>query len=159
TVTSADLTKDAHAVAAADITIPGGQPGRLDADLTVTQPMKADGSFDVAVDKVQGKGVAKSIPTALLQPVPASTPLLAARDLGRTVDASAAFQPGAAPNLNHVQLAVNGEHLQLSGVAETDLSADTLRGSDLHVVTTVQPALLESLGGVRSDGPLGVDIA
>src|SRR5262249_27664126 len=154
----ADLTKDAHAVAAADITIPGAQPGRLDADLMVAQPMKADGSFDLAVDKVQGKVVAKSIPAALLQPVLASTPLLAERALVRPVDASGAFQTGVTSNVNHVQLAINGEHMQLSGVAETDLSADTLRASDLHLVTTIQPALLEACGGIRADGPLGVDV-
>ena len=79
-----------------DAVIGDAETGRLEGQIIAKEPVGPDGSMAVGLAGLTGKITGRSVPSALLQPLLQKTPLVAARDLGPTIDLNADFSGGVA---------------------------------------------------------------
>ena len=110
----------------------------------------------------------RDFPTAALQRWLASTPLVATRDIGPTLDLSVQGGTGEAT------LQLSGQHLQLKAAAAVNASTGAVQGHDAEASIDLDPAMLASMGvqvtapgrvkaslarfAVPPPGPAGVDL-
>ncbi|MGH7292952.1 MAG: hypothetical protein ACREJT_17155, partial [Myxococcota bacterium] len=104
-LTSADLSKLVEAQTAADINIPGEQPGSLRGQFELEKPFKPTGEIDVTLDGISGTLIAQNIPTALLQPFLGQSGIVLNRDLAKLINLDAAFSQGQTKDIKIKALA------------------------------------------------------
>jgi hypothetical protein len=87
-----------------------------------------------------GSVAVRNLPAVAVQPWLASTPLMAVRDIGPTIDLTLQGGAGAAT------LQIAAPHLQLSAAASVDVATGAVQGRDGVVTIDLDPGLLASLG-------------
>jgi hypothetical protein len=139
----------------------GAAPSRLEGTLALDAPLAPDGSVRVGLDRIRGALTGRAVPTALAQPLLASTPLLLTRDVGSAVDLTARFAPDdRADVLSNVNVDVKSAHatLELTATVRADRA---IEGGRLKAGIDVHPDLLAAVAGTSIAGAtrLEVDVA
>ena len=106
----------------------GNEPSLLDGAVSVLAPLAADGSINLGVDSLTGDVTGQRVPSALMQPFLAGTPVLLSRDLGDLVDVSAKFSPGEQKD---IELSLTADQAR---IAFTDPEQQRLHAAVVHDV-------------------------
>jgi hypothetical protein len=158
-VRSSDLTGAVRLDLRMETELAGGAVSEMVGAVTVGAPVRPDGTVEIALERMHGAVRGADVPTALLQPFLADTPVLLARDVGSTIDVGASVgapgggDPGdaTAAGPRAVTVDVSSEHLGLEAAAA--VSADgAIEGRKLIATARVDPAL----AGDAIDAPASV---
>jgi len=154
TVVSDDLTQLVKIAANGNAQLEGHPPSTLLANLEIAKLFTPDGKSVFAVENTTGTISGKAIPTPVLQPFLSSSPIVAARDFGPTLDMQAEFSSGTSRD---VKVNATGTQIRLEVVA--NVAADrSIQGSKLALVTpTAHPDLVRGFTELKVDKP--VDLA
>ncbi|MCH7799333.1 MAG: hypothetical protein IID28_12940 [Planctomycetes bacterium] len=146
-VTSDDLTERIELVVKADAVIDGTESGMLEATLAIDDPVDADGSVNVRLERIRGHLVGRAVPTALLQGFLGGTPIVATRDIGPAIDIDADFSGGAT---RQVAVRIRAEAVEIDFDGTVD-AARRLDAARLHIAVAVHPELVLAITGLAID--------
>ncbi len=137
-----------------DGTIQGEQPSRFSGEFRVRNPIRPDGTFDLAMERITGGLSGERVPTSLLQPAFNGTPVILSRDVGRTVDIH--LELNSEPDGTTFITAVGQRAtVELSAHQEDDWWV----GERLVLITPqAHPALVEGYTGLTIEQPTDVSI-
>ncbi|MCA9291009.1 MAG: hypothetical protein KDA25_07770 [Phycisphaerales bacterium] len=130
-------------------------PGRLGQALAASFDGSRKGLLQLDPANIVGAATGRNVPTAILQPLVAGTPLDLAKDVGPIADLDASLPGGAGGDIT---LAVRGANLDLRTVAAVDLATMAVDGRSLALRTAVRPALLEHYAGITAATPAQVEL-
>ncbi|MHC5115274.1 MAG: hypothetical protein ACYTGP_12700, partial [Planctomycetota bacterium] len=155
---SEDLGRQIDLTAHLETLLPGGDVGTLDGRLTALEPVSRAGRPNVSLERVVGTVIGRDVPSALLTPLFAASPVDPVRDLGPTVDLDAAFGDGEAKQVT-VNLTSDRIELVLDGVVNA--RDKTVVGNRLELNAAVQPELLAAVSpySLRQPAPVAVNIS
>ncbi len=126
---------------------------RFRAQINVRMPFRADGSLDVTLESVTAEATGERVPSSLLQPVLASTPIVLARDVGRTIDLDASIDPAQGTAI----ISAVGERASLDLSAVHDAESGWWSGDNLVLVTQrAHPDLVQAVTNLSVDRPVNV---
>ena len=129
----------------------------LAASLSADELFSADGTLASSqiVEKITGTIQGTTVPTVLVQPMLAKTPINAARDLGPVVDINASFSSGAS---REISVTVAGL-ARFEAQATIDTQTQAIQGKHLLLsVPQVHPDLVQSLAKVTIDRPADLNV-
>lgn len=151
TIMSDDLTKRINVAVKGDARLEGRDPSSLAANVSVDDLLTPEGGVTFAVEKVTGTVSGQRVPTALLQPMLASTPIEASRDLGDLLDVRATFSAG---QQREVSVSVAAPKATLELAASVNQADHSVVGSNLLLkVPAIHPELADKLAHVGLDRP------
>ncbi len=152
-VTSTDLSGVVKVTARGTGRVEGGA-APLEADVQIGRIFDSAGRFVFEPSAIQGSVLGSGVPTAVMQPFLAGTPIVLSRDLGPRVDVEAAFEPGT-PRTISVVLKADAAQLELA--AEVDGIDGIITGRTFRGAARVDPRLLSAWGVTGIDTALPVE--
>ena len=119
------------------------EPTALDIKIGFNEPVTPAGAIALDVAKLTGEVTAVRVPTAPLQTLFADTPIVLARDVGATFDATATFSTRTSPTI-----AVTATGANLNAELDAEVAADgAVRGNKLSVHATLNRKLVQGYYG------------
>jgi len=118
--------------------------------LTLDAPVTDDGRIAVGLDTISGEVTGSQVPTSLLQPFLADTPIVLARDVGPTCDVNAKFGGGETKDVT-ITLSSEGFTLDLAARVGGD---GAVEGSRLVARATIDPDLAG--GAIETPAPVNL---
>lgn len=153
TAVSNDLTKTIVIAIDSQAQLEGQPPSVLAASLSVDELLAPDGtpsSFDHIIERTTGTVQGTTVPTVLVQPMLANTPINAARDLGPVVDINASFSSGTSRDVSIVVAGLARLEMQ----ATVDTQARAIEGKRLLIaMPELHPDVVRGFAGVNIDRP------
>jgi len=153
--TSDDLAEQLVITFEADAAVDGAGAGRLEARLTLDQPVQPDGTLTLELGRIRGEVTGTDVPTALFQAVFAGTPIVVSRDIGPAIDVEARFAAAAAGDVS-VTIVADAGRVDFSGIV--DSQSRSIGGKVFRVTAAVHPDLVADLTNLYIDRPAGVEI-
>ncbi|MBT8484224.1 MAG: hypothetical protein KJO43_01505 [Phycisphaerae bacterium] len=136
----------------------GEEPSVLTGDLAVRAPLTTGGGLNVGLDSVTGTVTGARVPTAIMQPLLAGSPIVLSRDVGPAVDVTARFEaPESDASDRQIDLDVTAAHARVALAARVAPDG-AVRGEDARAQFNVQPALLENLTDFTMTRPTRVQV-
>lgn len=135
-------------------TIQDEQPSRFTGEFRVRNPIRQDGTIDIDLNRIEGQLTGEGVPSTLLQPAFNDTPIVLARDIGRTIDLDLQLLPGD-EGVMTVRAIGPRATVELSAVEQ-----DGWWMGDNLVLRTDQahPDLVEGYTGLRPEEPTDLEI-
>ncbi|MHC4079956.1 MAG: hypothetical protein ACYSU2_01415, partial [Planctomycetota bacterium] len=155
TATSDDLADQLVISFEADAAVDGAEAGRLEAMLTLEQPVQSDGTLTLELGRIRGKVMGTDVPTALFQTVFAGTPIVASRDIGPSLDVEARFAAAGAGDVS-VTIVADAGRVDFSGIV--DPQSRSIGGRVFRVTAAVHPDLVADMTNLYIDRPASVEI-
>lgn len=158
TIASSDLARGVQIGVDGTTQVQNFEPSPLMARITMNEPFTAQGAFEFSLAKLTGSASGQAVPATIIQPLLATTPIIATRDIGATVDGQATFSPGEAKDIS---LVASGAYARLELTATVNPHTRAISGSNLLVASSaVQPDLLRELTGaaLTCDAPFDIEL-
>ena len=143
--TTDDPTDHVDVTVEAGVMLAGTRSGHLEGALTIDSPLDEAGVVSLRFDRVTGRLIGESMPTALLQRFLRGTPLVATRDLGPLMDVSAEFSTGATRRVI-VRARTDTTTLDFEGTVDLE---HRFKAERCRLEATLRPDLVRELTGVR----------
>ncbi|MDY7107498.1 MAG: hypothetical protein SYC29_02570 [Planctomycetota bacterium] len=131
-----------------------GEPSMLTGSLTLSKPVRADGGVNAGLDNLAGTLTGRRVPSALLQPTLAKTPVTLESDLGKTFDVTAEFSRGAEKETT-ISLTGPQATIELAAAVAPDGAVD---GRRLEAQAVVRRELVAELAGIDVGAPMTVNV-
>ncbi|MHC4710926.1 MAG: AsmA family protein, partial [Planctomycetota bacterium] len=155
TASSDDLAEQLVITFEADAAVDGAGAGRLEARLTLEQPVQPDGTLSLELGRIRGEVTGTDVPTALFQTVFAGTPIVVSRDIGPAIDVEARFAAAGAGDVS-VTIVADAGRVDFSGIV--DPQSRSIGGKVFRVTAAVHPDLVADMTNLYIDRPAGVEI-